>query len=253
MLKKLQIYNKIPLVRRSAVAQNLQPNRVYCQSTKTCWSCNATLRHSGDIFCASCKKIQKIPHQLVSFLQFSFQSCNHLRKLKIGRLIYLQDYFNLFGIKRQHAIDANDLTTIFRSFQSQIHPDKFSGKTEEEQTLSSEWSSLINKAYKVLQAPLERGEYLLGLHGVTLPEGNTITDPEFLMEMMEKNEEVRRKKKLIGIIKKFRNFRYKTPQPKKNSRKFFSTSARKFSKFPVTSRRIINQEILRKRSCSSSK
>lgn len=56
--------------------------------------------------------------------------------------------------------------------------------------MSSEWSSLINKAYKTLQAPLERGEYLLGLQGVVLPEDNTISDAEFLMEMMERNEEV---------------------------------------------------------------
>lgn len=96
----------------------------------------------------------------------------------------------MFGIEKQHQIDLNDLTTTFRQFQSLIHPDKFSGKSEQEQTLSSEWSSLINKAYKVLQTPLERGEYLLSLHGVLLPEDNSISDPEFLLEMMEKNEEV---------------------------------------------------------------
>lgn len=45
----------------------------------------------------------------------------------------------------------------------------------------------------MLQAPLERGEYLLRLHGVTLPENNTISDPEFLTEMMERNEEVKAK------------------------------------------------------------
>jgi molecular chaperone HscB len=56
--------------------------------------------------------------------------------------------------------------------------------------LSDEWSSLINKAYKILQSPLERGEYLLKLNGYELPEKNTIDDPEFLMEMMERNEQV---------------------------------------------------------------
>lgn len=49
---------------------------------------------------------------------------------------------------------------------------------------------MMNKAYKTLQSPLERGEYLLSLHGMFLPEDNTISDSEFLMEMMEKNEEV---------------------------------------------------------------
>lgn len=92
-------------------------------------------------------------------------------------------------MQKEHNIDVNDLTKKFRDFQSKIHPDKFSGKSREEQTLSSEWSSLINKAYKTLQSPLERGEYLLRLSGIKLPDENTISDPEFLAEMMEKNEE----------------------------------------------------------------
>lgn len=109
------------------------------------------------------------------------------------KLHYLsfQDYFNLFRIKKEHQINLSELTTIFRSLQSQIHPDKFSGKSDDEQELSSEWSSLINKAYKTLHTPLERGEYLLKLEGVLISEDNSISDPEFLLEMMEKNEEVR--------------------------------------------------------------
>lgn len=83
-----------------------------------------------------------------------------------------------------------DLSRRFRNIQSEIHPDKFSTKTKKEQHLSSEWSSLVNKAYKTLQAPLARGEYLLKLHGTNLPEDNTIQDPEFLTEMMERNEKV---------------------------------------------------------------
>lgn len=58
-----------------------------------------------------------------------------------------------------------------------------------EQTLSAEWSSLVNKAYKILQSPIQRAEYLLKLHNVTIPEGNTAIASEFLMEMMERNEE----------------------------------------------------------------
>ena len=50
---------------------------------------------------------------------------------------------------------------------------------------------MVNKAYKTLSTPLERGEYLLKLNGVQLPEDNSTLDKEFLMEMMEKNEEVR--------------------------------------------------------------
>lgn len=83
-----------------------------------------------------------------------------------------------------------DLTRRFRNIQSEIHPDKFSTKTKKEQHLSAEWSSLVNKAYKTLHSPLARSEYLLKLHGIKLPEDNTIQDPEFLMQMMERNEKV---------------------------------------------------------------
>jgi Fe-S protein assembly co-chaperone HscB len=98
----------------------------------------------------------------------------------------------LFGVQKDPKINMKELTRRFRNIQSQIHPDKFSIKSKEEQDLSAEWSALINKAYKVLQTPVKRGEYLLELKGITLPEGNTIQDPEFLMEMMEKNEQVQK-------------------------------------------------------------
>lgn len=49
---------------------------------------------------------------------------------------------------------------------------------------------MINKAYKILLSPINRGEYLLQLHGVTIPEGNTAVNQDFLFDMMERNEEV---------------------------------------------------------------
>lgn len=45
-------------------------------------------------------------------------------------------------------------------------------------------------AYKTLLAPIKRGEYLLRLHGIEVPEGNTSVGNSFLVEMMERNEEV---------------------------------------------------------------
>lgn len=63
-------------------------------------------------------------------------------------------------------------------------------RTDKEQQLSGEWSSLVNKAYKVLMSPIQRAEYLLKLHQVEIPEGNTAMNTEFLMEMMERNEQV---------------------------------------------------------------
>lgn len=37
---------------------------------------------------------------------------------------------------------------------------------------------------------MTRAEYLLQLNGVAIPEDNSVLDAEFLMEMMEKNEEI---------------------------------------------------------------
>lgn len=56
--------------------------------------------------------------------------------------------------------------------------------------MSADWSSLINKAYKTLLAPIDRAVYMLELRGVKIPEDNTAVDKEFLFEMMERNEEV---------------------------------------------------------------
>lgn len=63
-------------------------------------------------------------------------------------------------------------------------------RSEVEQNLSADWSSLINNAYKTLQSPIRRGEYLLQLSGVTVSEDNSDLNKEFLLEMMERNEEV---------------------------------------------------------------
>lgn len=101
-----------------------------------------------------------------------------------------QNFFDLLQVNRSYNVDLKAMTQNFRSLQSVIHPDKFSNKSSEEQVRSADWSSLLNKAYATLSHPVKRGEYLLRLEGVTIPEQNESVNPEFLMEMMERNEEV---------------------------------------------------------------
>lgn len=49
---------------------------------------------------------------------------------------------------------------------------------------------------------------MLKLNGVDIPEGTTSLDPEFLMEIMEKNEEIEEASKdvdkVLGLIKENR-------------------------------------------------
>lgn len=63
-------------------------------------------------------------------------------------------------------------------------------RSPEEKSNSDDWSALVNRAYKTLLVPLTRAEYLLHLHGVEIPADNSALDAEFLIEMMEKNEEI---------------------------------------------------------------
>ncbi|KAH3840991.1 hypothetical protein DPMN_114449 [Dreissena polymorpha] len=87
-------------------------------------------------------------------------------------------------------IDINNLTKLYKDLQWKLHPDKFSQKSKEEQTHAAIQSSFINKAYFTLLKPLSRGLYLLELQGNPVDEKNTSVDPEFLMEIMEINEDV---------------------------------------------------------------
>lgn len=73
------------------------------------------------------------------------------------------------------------MTIFFSSFQ-------------EEREFSVGQSALVNKAYKTLAKPLTRGLYLLELKGHAVEEEDNMhtydTDPKFLMEIMDMNEQL---------------------------------------------------------------
>jgi molecular chaperone HscB len=65
-------------------------------------------------------------------------------------------------------------------------------------------SSRINEAYKTLQNPLLRAQYLLSLRGVEVAEDETakVEDPELLMEVLEAREQIEeaeREEDLVGM------------------------------------------------------
>lgn len=60
---------------------------------------------------------------------------------------------------------------------------------QEEREISEQYSALVNKAYGILLQPLARGRYMLQLRGINL-EDTTETDPQFLADIMETNEEL---------------------------------------------------------------
>lgn len=84
-------------------------------------------------------------------------------------------------------IDLQALKREFLQLQAKAHPDRHTGanKSRAEGT-----SALINEAYKTLQDPLLRAQYLLSLHGIDVAEDETakMDDPELLGEVLEVRE-----------------------------------------------------------------
>lgn len=100
------------------------------------------------------------------------------------------DFFELMGYPESFDIDTKSLTQKYRDLQRQLHPDKYSLKSEKEKQIAEEQSSYVNKAYFTLLKPLPRALYLLERRGVPIEEDNTSVDQGFLMEVMEINEEI---------------------------------------------------------------
>ncbi|XP_036337810.1 iron-sulfur cluster co-chaperone protein HscB [Rhagoletis pomonella] len=128
--------------------------------------------------CWNCKRSGRKNHMMCQF-------CGYLQDVDMDI-----NYFELLNFPNSFSLDQKDLTRRFRQLQTIVHPDKFSNKTSREQNNSADWSALINKAYKTLSTPIERGQYILKLQGEQMPQDNSALDKEFLMVMMERNEEV---------------------------------------------------------------
>lgn len=86
-------------------------------------------------------------------------------------------------------IDPRVLRKEFLQLQAVAHPDRHPShlKTRAEAT-----SARINEAYKTLQNPLLRAQYLLSLRGIDVAEDETakVDDPELLMEVLDTREEI---------------------------------------------------------------
>ncbi|KLN46670.1 co-chaperone HscB [Providencia rettgeri] len=101
------------------------------------------------------------------------------------------DYFTLFGLTQNYAIDSEQLTLRFQDLQRQYHPDRFAASSEQEKMQALQKAATINAAYQSLRHPLKRAEYLLSLHGFDINnEQHTMHDTVFLMEQLELREEL---------------------------------------------------------------
>jgi molecular chaperone HscB len=97
-----------------------------------CWSCQEETENS---FCVKCGKIQPLSPA--------------------------EDYFAALGLERKLNLNLPQVEKKFHALSRKFHPDFFQGKSKEEQAISLENASILNKAYRTLKDPVSRIEYLL--------------------------------------------------------------------------------------------
>jgi molecular chaperone HscB len=123
-------------------------------------------------------------------------------------------YFEFFSLPPRLGVDTAALEKAFYALSRKLHPDRFAGRSAEEQEAALAQSSQLNDAYRTLKDPIARTEYLLKLEGVELEEQSKaateaaralgaakkqIVPPDMLEEAFELNmqlEEMRMAKKM---------------------------------------------------------
>jgi molecular chaperone HscB len=104
---------------------------------------------------------------------------------------FSKNHFELFNLPIAFAIDTAELDRAYREVQREVHPDRFTIASDAEKRLAAQWATRANEAYRTLKSPLNRGRYLLRIHGVdTEEESNTAMPVDFLMQQMDWREAV---------------------------------------------------------------
>lgn len=130
-----------------------------------CWSCQEKILRSS-LFCSHCHKVQK-PRR--------------------------RSHFRVLGLPRLFPLKLDRLENKYFSLQSQIHPDRFVGASDQEKLYAQEHSVRANLAYQTLKDPLKRAQHLLDLMGFP-PLENGTQDPDLLLEILSFQESLERDK-----------------------------------------------------------
>ena len=99
-------------------------------------------------------------------------------------------YFELFDIPVQLKVNTASLSKKFFELSRKYHPDYFTNEKEKVQADALEKSALLNKAWKTFQTPDATIKYVLLEKGLLEEEEKYELPPDFLMEVLEINEQL---------------------------------------------------------------
>lgn len=143
-----------------------KPSEEDCQNCEQhdecCDHCDKTL--DSPLYCFSCEKIQKQQK--------------------------LPNYFRVFSLDPSYKVDTNALNEEYDRLVGALHPDFHYNESITQQTLSLDYTTMLNDAKKTLEDPFQRGKYLLSQifkKDDTLPRE---LPQEFIMEMFELQEQL---------------------------------------------------------------
>ncbi len=100
------------------------------------------------------------------------------------------DHFSFYDLQRSFYLDDVELKSKYLILSKKYHPDFFTLKNKEEQEEALKVSTLNNLAYNTLKDFDLRLHYILVLEEILDEEGKNDIPQEFLMEMMDFNEQV---------------------------------------------------------------
>ncbi len=99
-------------------------------------------------------------------------------------------YFELFELPVQLKVNTASLSKKFFELSRRFHPDHFAGDNEAAQEEALQKSALLNKAWKTFQNTDATIKYVLQEKGLLQEEEKYELPPDFLMEVLEINEQL---------------------------------------------------------------
>jgi len=101
----------------------------------------------------------------------------------------IPEYFSLFALEPQFAIDPDRLQRAYREVLSQVHPDRYVSAGAGERRAALQMASHANEAYEVLRSDVARAAYLCTQRGVVVEGAGAAALPlSFLEQQMQWRE-----------------------------------------------------------------